>query len=79
MGNAKNWLNSARGDGMSTGSTPAVGAIMVSSESWWGHVAYVESVNGDSFTISEMNYAGWGVVDRRTVSVESGEVRGFIY
>ncbi|MFA7243864.1 MAG: CHAP domain-containing protein [Patescibacteria group bacterium] len=79
MGNAKNWLSSARSRGMSTGSTPAVGAIVVTSESWWGHVAYVESVNGNSLTISEMNYAGWGVVSRRTISAGEGAIRGFIY
>lgn len=79
MGNAKNWLSSARARGMSTGSTPAVGAVMVSSESWWGHVSYVESVDGDSFTVSEMNYAGWGVTSRRTVSTGSGVIRGFVY
>lgn len=78
MGNAKNWLNSARSRGMATGSTPAPGAIVVTSESWWGHVAYVESVNGNSFTVAEMNYAGWGVTSRRTMST-GGAVRGFIY
>lgn len=76
-GNAKNWLNSARSAGYSTGSAPAVGAIGVTSESWWGHVTYVEAVDGDSVTISEMNYAGWGVVNRRTVS--ASHFRGFIY
>lgn len=78
-GDAKSWLSSAQRAGYSTGKSPVVGAIMVSSESFWGHVAYVESVDGDSFTISEMNYKGWGVTSRRTVSIGSGIVRGFIY
>lgn len=79
MGNAKNWLNSARSRGMATGSTPAVGAVVVTSESWYGHVAYVESVNGGSFTVAEMNYAGWGVISHRTISTGSGFIKGFVY
>lgn len=78
-GNAGQWLGSAQSAGYATGSYPQPGAIMVSSESWAGHVAYVESVDGDSFTISEMNYQGWGVVSRRTINVGAGFVKGFIY
>jgi surface antigen len=44
-----------------------------------GHVAYVEQVSGGTITISEMNYRGWGVVDRRTLSAYGGVVRGYIY
>ena len=76
-GNAKSWLSSARSAGFATGSEPRAGAIVVTGESWYGHVAYVESVSGDSFTVSEMNYQGWGVVSRRTVN--RGVARGFIY
>ncbi len=78
-GDAKQWLGSARRAGYETGSAPAAGAIMVSSESWWGHVSFVESVDGDQITISEMNYKGWGITSRRTLSASSGVVRGFIY
>lgn len=78
-GNARSWLSSARRSGYSTGSSPAAGSIVVTSESGWGHVAYVESVDGGSITISEMNYEGWGVVSRRTISASSGIVRGFVY
>jgi surface antigen len=52
---------------------------MVSGESRWGHVALVESVSGSSFTISEMNYAGFGKKSTRTLSANSRVVRGFIY
>jgi surface antigen len=80
MGNAGHWLSSAKSDGMPTGSTPVAGAIMVSSDSWAGHVAYVESVNGDgTFTVSEMNYVGWGKISTRTVSDSAGDIKGFIY
>lgn len=76
-GNAKNWLNSAKRAGYSTGNQPAVGAIGVTPESWWGHVVYVESVSGDSVTFSEMNAVGWGKTSRRTLPVSA--FRGFIY
>jgi surface antigen len=63
-GNASQWLGSAQASGFATGSTPVVGAIGVES----GHVVYVESVNGGTVSISEMNYAGGvGVVHYRTV------------
>jgi surface antigen len=52
---------------------------MVSAESRWGHVALVESVKGSSFTISEMNYAGFGKKSTRTLSAGSRVVKGFIY
>jgi surface antigen len=44
-------------------------------------VAYVESVNRDgSFTVSEMNYGRWGVVDFRTITSLVGlDLLGFIY
>ena len=77
-GNAISWLSNARASGKPTGSAPRPGAIMVSGESRWGHVALVESVSGSSFTVSEMNYAGFGRKDYRTISTNSGVVRGFI-
>src|SRR5215471_1229233 len=52
-GNAGTWLWGARAFGFPTGSTPRVGAIMVTAESIWGHVAYVESVaSNGSFVVS---------------------------
>ena len=78
-GNAISWLSNARASGKPTGRAPRPGAIMVSGESRWGHVALVESVSGSSFTVSEMNYAGFGKKDFRTISTNSGFVRGFIY
>jgi LysM repeat protein len=78
-GNASSWLVNARASGKPTGRTPRPGAIMVSGESRWGHVALVESVSGSSFTVSEMNYVGFGRKSTRTISTNSGVVRGFIY
>ena len=67
-GDANKWLGSAIAAGYTTGSTPVPGAIAVSGESQWGHVAYVESVGNGTVTVSEMNYKGWGIVSTRTVS-----------
>ena len=78
-GNAGTWLYHAKAAGYSTGKTPRVGAIMVSSESWWGHVAIVEKVSGGEFTISEMNYAGFAKRSTRTLATGSRVVKGFIY
>lgn len=78
-GNAGTWLYHAKAFGANTGRAPKVGAIMVSGESRWGHVGVVESVSGGSFTISEMNYKGFGVVSKRTINTGAGFVRGFIY
>lgn len=79
-GNAGTWLYHAKSMGYSTGHTPKVGAIMVSSESWWGHVALVKSVSSDgTFTVSEMNVRGWAKVDYRVISTGSRAIKGFIY
>lgn len=78
-GNAGTWLYHAKAAGYATGRAPKAGAIMVSSESWWGHVAIVEKVSGNTITISEMNYRGWGKKSTRTLDATSRVVKGFIY
>ena len=80
FGNAIDWWPNARAYGYPEGGTPQVGAILVTRESAIGHVAYVESVSGNSFTISEMNYTAWNVVDRRTIQLGGPvPIVGFIY
>lgn len=65
LGNAITWVSRASGQGLSTGSTPAVGAVGQQGN----HVVYVESVNADgTVTVSEMNFTGWNVISTRTVS-----------
>lgn len=78
-GDAKSWLYNARSYGYNTGSEPAEGAIMVTTESWWGHVAYVENVQGNMVTVSEMNKVAWGQVSYRTIHKDSWKIRGYIY
>ncbi len=77
-GNAGTWLYHAKAAGYATSKTPTVGAVMVTSESWWGHVALVESVSANTFTVSEMNYKGWGKKDVRVVDKASRVIKGFI-
>lgn len=79
-GNAATWASYARSSGYLVNHTPAPGAVMQSAGGWggYGHVAVVESVNSDgSVTVSEMNYAGWGIVDHRTIS--AGQASGYNY
>lgn len=79
-GDAWQWFGQARAYGYATGSTPRPGAIMVTWESGWGHVAIVESVNPDgSWVVSEMNFVGWGVVSQRTLRPGRVSLIGFIY
>jgi len=78
-GNAGAWIYNAKAMGYYTGKTPKAGAIIVTAESWWGHVGIVESVKGGSVTISEMNYERWGKVNRRTLSSSSRVIKGYIY
>ncbi len=79
-GNATTWDNFARGSGYTVNHHPAAGAVMVINGIYggYGHVAVVESVHGNgSITVSEMNWAGWGVVDHRTIS--AGQAAGYEY
>ena len=79
MGNAIEWWPNARAAGFAEGQTPQVGAIMVTSESGYGHVALVTAVNGSSWTVTEMNYNGPFVTDSRTLSPGQTPLVGFIY
>ncbi len=78
-GNAGTWLYHAKAAGYATGRTPRPGAIMVTSESWWGHVAIVEKVSGGTMTVSEMNYESWGKKDFRQVDINERVIKGYIY
>ncbi len=83
LGNADTWYYIAQLDGLRTGLTPEVGAVMWFPSSYispLGHVAYVEAVNADgSVTISEMNWRGWDVVDTRTIPANQLGQNRYIY
>jgi surface antigen len=63
-GNASVWVSRAKVAGWKTGKQPAKGAIAVWSSG--NHVAIVESVSKDSYTISEWN---WGDLTNQNCSV----------
>lgn len=79
-GNAGTWLYNAKAQGYSTGKKPVAGSIIVTTENrYYGHVALVEKVSGNTITVSEMNYAGWGKMTRRTLSTNSRVIKGYVY
>lgn len=81
-GDAGWWYDNAKAQGYPVGSVPKVGSIMVTWESYLGHVAYVEAVNADgSWTVSEMNYVAFDVIDWRTIKPGQlgSRLVGFIY
>ncbi len=56
VGNANQWDDNARAAGIPVDTTPTPGAIAVSNSGFYGHVMYVESVNGDgTFNLSQYN------------------------
>lgn len=54
-GNAYTWLSSAVAMGLDTGSYPMPNSVAVLAGRSYGHVAYVESYDGEKITISEGN------------------------
>jgi surface antigen len=81
-GNAGDWLVNAKAQGVATAGTPTVGAIVVypagRAYSQYGHVAIVTAVDATGYTVSEMNFTGWGKVDTRTIAWPDRQVSGFI-
>ena len=69
LGNANTWYARAVSLGWNVGSTPKKGAIGTTTAGWAGHVVYVEgvSLDGQTVTISEMNYRGLYSMNTRTV------------
>src|ERR1017187_6192471 len=71
-GNASNWVNNATALGFLVDAVPQIGAVAqwnATEEPPYGHVAYVEQINGDgSVNISEYNYSsphGYGARSNR--------------
>jgi len=56
--------------------SPSVGAVILTSESGYGHAAVVIGVNGNSVEIMERNYtSGW--ITKRTIPADSHVIRGY--
>lgn len=83
-GNAKDWLDNAQNSGFPVckGSycPPQVGAIIsLKGPAGYGHVGYVEKVEGNKVIFSEMNYIGWGKMNYRSLKIGDPQIKGYIY
>jgi len=78
-GNANQWLNNARKQGYQVDRQPTAGSILVTNESRIGHVAYIESVEGSTVTISEWNYKGRFKKSIRTLNINDSRIKGIIH
>lgn len=85
MGNARYWFGGAKANGFKTGNQARIGAIMVTDEGPYGHVAIVEGFKNGKMVISEMNFdqdprgAEYNVVTQREIDLSSNYVLGYIY
>ena len=82
-GNAEEWVANAAAQGVAATPTPSVGSLAVWAagsgyDARDGHVAVVTAVTPTSYTVSEMNYLGEGVVDARTIPWPDPRVLGFL-
>lgn len=77
--NANSWDTGAAADGYTVDFNATVGSILQSDLGYYGHVAFVESVNSNgSITVSEMNYsAAPGTVTYRTIP--TSQVKSYKY
>ncbi|NDK08067.1 LysM peptidoglycan-binding domain-containing protein [Candidatus Gracilibacteria bacterium] len=82
-GNAKDWLRNAKSNGVSTGYSPSVGAIVVFNGKGYnpryGHVGIVTGVKDGSIIVKDMNYRALNEVTVRKVSSGDGSIQGYIY
>ncbi len=70
-GNASNWANAAASSGYTVNNTPKVGAIMQTTQGYYGNIVLTLKALTATvvFSVSEMNYGhGAGVVTSRTIS-----------
>lgn len=65
--------------GLATSTIPIVGGVIVTTEGNCGHVAVVESIDGDNLLISEQNYKGIYLVSDRVIDRKAEMIVGYIY
>ncbi|MBC7498301.1 LysM peptidoglycan-binding domain-containing protein [Candidatus Gracilibacteria bacterium] len=82
-GNASSWMRNAQEEGVKTGSTPIVGAIVQFSGSgynrYYGHVGIVAGIEGGNIIVKDMNYRGLYEVTIRKVPIDHPGIDGYIY
>lgn len=79
MGNAKDWDTSAANLGYLVNTTPTVGSIAQWDDGDYGHVAYVEAVNGSTITVSEDNAAPYNTFRWRTINTSGNWPDHFLH
>ncbi|UOZ03714.1 CHAP domain-containing protein [Amycolatopsis sp. WQ 127309] len=67
-GDAKYWDDNARNHGFRVDNTPTAGATAQTDAGQYGHVAIVDSVNGNQVTVEDYNWDGTGHYLRHTVN-----------
>lgn len=82
-GNANQWIRNARAQGVPTGKTPVVGAIVQFSgygySPQYGHVGIVTDIQDGNIIVSDMNYAGLYKITVRKVAINHPAIDGYIY
>ena len=79
LGNANTWADRAARQGFLVDHNPAPGAVFQTSSGYYGHVGYVENVNGDgSVVVTEMNYNYRSFFVIRAV-IPASSARSFFY
>lgn len=88
-GNGQDWANSARQAGFRVDNTPSAGSIAVyagganvggwTAAPGYGHVAYVESVNGGSVTISQGGEGFSSPTGPNTQTLSAGSATAYIH
>lgn len=80
QGNANQWPSTTARYGIPNGKTPRAGSVAVWYVGYYGHVMYVESVNGDgSITVSDYNLGWDGAYRYYTISARDLAARNFTY
>ncbi len=80
LGNANTWDDRAPAYGYTVSSSPKEGAAAVSNSGNYGHVMYVEAVNGDgSIIVSDYNRAGTGKYDMTRLSPSVASSLRYVY
>jgi surface antigen len=70
-GNANQWDDNARASGKTVSPVPVVGSVAQTDRGYYGHVAIVVGVQGDTITITEGNYDYNGSIRTHTVPTSS--------
>jgi surface antigen len=79
-GNANMWIANSKAYGATVNRTPKAGSILVTNEnSRYGHVAYIEKVEGSKVYISEWNYSGLYKTTYRTLDISDSKIKGIIH